>query len=161
MRKPTSNRKGYSLIELVAALVIMGFVGALAGMGLVNIVEGFDLVRRATDSTQKAQFAVARMVKEFTIAESVVYPLSQAGDITFDIRTLSGNETHRFYQQGDAIYFQNTTISAQSYTLTDKVKPGGFVVTYTPSSREISITLSLEDSPKIFSTKVFHRNKPE
>lgn len=56
---------GFTLIEMVASLAIAGILAAIAGIGLVQFTEGFALTRRGAETTQKAQLAMSRMIKEF------------------------------------------------------------------------------------------------
>ena len=157
MKKILRNSKGYSLLELIAALVLMGFLIAIAGSGLADMVAGYNIVKRASEASQKAQFAMSRMIKEFTITESVGAVAS--GDITYDILTIAGRETHRLYQQGGNLYFENITVDpGHGHVLTDDVT--NFTVTYDSGTREIGLTLSMSDSPRVFVTSVYHRNAP-
>lgn len=56
---------GFTLIEMIASLAIVGILAAIAGIGLVQFAEGYALARSGAESAQKAQLAMMRMVKEF------------------------------------------------------------------------------------------------
>lgn len=58
------NRKGFTLIEIIAVLVLMGIVFALAGGGIVAGVRGYLLARENALLTQKAQLALSRITRE-------------------------------------------------------------------------------------------------
>jgi prepilin-type N-terminal cleavage/methylation domain-containing protein len=60
-RSPT----GFTLIEMIASLSIVGILAAIAGVGLVQLTEGYLLSRSGSERAQKAQLAMMRMVKEF------------------------------------------------------------------------------------------------
>lgn len=80
--RPTDLTGGFTLIEMIASLAIVGILAAIAGMGLVQMTEGFLLSRVGAESAQKAQLAMTRMVKEFSHITDVSSGSSQS--ITFD-----------------------------------------------------------------------------
>ncbi|MEW5723494.1 MAG: type II secretion system protein [Thermodesulfobacteriota bacterium] len=75
------RRAGFTLIELIATLVLVGLLAAVAGMGLVAGVEGYILARQNTNLAQKVQVAGLRLGREFqelssissAAADSIVY----------------------------------------------------------------------------------------
>ncbi len=75
-------QRGFTLIEMIASLAIVGILAAIAGLGLVQITEGFLLSRAGAESAQKAQLAMIRMVKEFTTITDV--SSGSSNSITFD-----------------------------------------------------------------------------
>ena len=60
------NAKGFSLIEVIAVLVIMGILAVGLSVGLIKGVEQYLFANEATEISQKAQFAMARIKKELT-----------------------------------------------------------------------------------------------
>lgn len=59
------SSRGLTLIEMIASLAIVAILAAIAGVGIVQITRGFLLARDTAEVAQKAQLAMARMVKEF------------------------------------------------------------------------------------------------
>lgn len=58
------HQAGFTLLEIVMALLLMGMLTAIAGMGLVLAVENNEFSRTNVHLAQKAQLAMARMSRE-------------------------------------------------------------------------------------------------
>ena len=59
------NQKGFTIIEIIVSLVLVGVMAVTAGIGIVTFVKGqtFALVNAAL--TQKAELAISRITWEF------------------------------------------------------------------------------------------------
>jgi prepilin-type N-terminal cleavage/methylation domain-containing protein len=66
MKRKGFNKKGFTMIELITAIVIISIVSVLAGMGLVNIASGYLLAKKSTVAAQQAQIVLARLSKELS-----------------------------------------------------------------------------------------------
>jgi len=62
------NANGFSLIEVIAVLVIMGVLAVGLSMGLIQGVEQYLFASEANQLSQKSQIAMARIKKELTEA---------------------------------------------------------------------------------------------
>jgi prepilin-type N-terminal cleavage/methylation domain-containing protein len=78
----TTLKGGFTLIEMIASLAIVGILAAIAGIGLVQITEGYLLSQAGAESAQKVQLAMSRMIKEFNYITDVSGGSSHS--ITFD-----------------------------------------------------------------------------
>ena len=58
------NNAGFTLIEIIAVLVLVGILSAMAGFGLVQGVEGYLFAKNNAATTQKAQLALERISRE-------------------------------------------------------------------------------------------------
>jgi prepilin-type N-terminal cleavage/methylation domain-containing protein len=65
------DEKGFTLIEAIVSLLLIGIMAAIAGMGLVKIVEGYVFAKQNAETAQKAQIAIARIVKELGAASAI------------------------------------------------------------------------------------------
>ncbi|MBW1821185.1 MAG: prepilin-type N-terminal cleavage/methylation domain-containing protein [Deltaproteobacteria bacterium] len=53
------NETGFTLIEIVVSLVLVGMMAAIAGMGIVTGTKGYLLAKENSHMAQKAQLAMA------------------------------------------------------------------------------------------------------
>jgi len=65
------NAGGFTLIEVIAVLVIMGILAVGLSMGLIKGVEQYLFASEATQLSQKAQIAMARIKKELNDVNAV------------------------------------------------------------------------------------------
>jgi prepilin-type N-terminal cleavage/methylation domain-containing protein len=66
-----SNEKAFTLIEVIVSLVLIGILASIAGMGLIKIAEGYVFAKQNAETVQKAQIAIARIVKELGAATAI------------------------------------------------------------------------------------------
>ncbi|MCX5831478.1 MAG: type II secretion system protein [Deltaproteobacteria bacterium] len=113
MHGPMSNEKAFTLIEVIVSLVLIGIMAAIAGMGLMRIAEGYVFTKQNAEATQKAQIAMARMVKELAAADTI--SAAAANAITYTRPLATGNII--------TISPPNITLTVNnvSYPLMDKV----------------------------------------
>lgn len=129
--------KRFSLVELIATLVIVGILTAGASVAIVSLLQGFSQASDHAETAQNAQLALARMVKEFTFisdtpviaigGRSITYTSSYPG-LAPATRTISWSGT-----AGDPLLLDADTLTGgvQSLALTS------------PDSGLINISLSL------------------
>ena len=71
MQTSMLHEKGFTLIEVIVCLVLIGIMAAIAGMGLVKISEGYVFAKQNAETVQKAQVAIARIVKELGASTAI------------------------------------------------------------------------------------------
>ncbi len=64
---------GFTLIEVVVSLALLGIVGLFAGMGLVSATRAYVFARESVHLTQKAQVALGRITYELRGIREIVY----------------------------------------------------------------------------------------
>jgi len=92
-----NREQGFTLIEIIATLVIIGIIAAVAGMGFMKSVESFLFARENVETAQKAGVALNRISMELincngiTSASSGSIKYSTTLDELANPRTLSLN----------------------------------------------------------------------
>jgi prepilin-type N-terminal cleavage/methylation domain-containing protein len=158
------NQDGFTLIEIIISLVLIGIIAAFSAMGVSSIVNGFLITRANAATTQKGQLAMARLVTEFKCITSVDSAASGPTSITFTS-----------YRQGVAgvhvVSWTADTITMDGDILTDNVAgldlgyfdsySGAKQGTWASSRRMIQVTLSLKganNAVSVFTDRVIPRN---
>jgi prepilin-type N-terminal cleavage/methylation domain-containing protein len=67
--KRLSNERAFTLIEVIVSLVLAGIMAAVVGLGLVKITQGYVFAKQNSETVQKAQIAMTRIVKELGAIE--------------------------------------------------------------------------------------------
>jgi prepilin-type N-terminal cleavage/methylation domain-containing protein len=97
LQKPF-NQKGFTLLEIILAIVAMSIIAVVAGVGLVEMTKGYIFSKKNAFIAQQGQLAVARVKKELGNIKSVT-GMPTATSITF-VRS-SDLSTHTIIKPGD------------------------------------------------------------
>ncbi|MGA9109109.1 MAG: type II secretion system protein J [Smithella sp.] len=65
-----SDEKAFTLIEVIVSLVLVGIIAAVAGLGLVRVSQGYVFAKQNSETMQKIQVAMNRIVKELAAAQA-------------------------------------------------------------------------------------------
>jgi prepilin-type N-terminal cleavage/methylation domain-containing protein len=63
--------RGFTLIEMIAAIALMGTLAALTSIGIARVFEGYVSTKDNADTSLNAQIALNRLMKEFSSIEAV------------------------------------------------------------------------------------------
>jgi prepilin-type N-terminal cleavage/methylation domain-containing protein len=75
------RERGFTLIEVIVVLVMLGIMGAVLATAVVTAVEGFMFTRDSAIKSQKAQLALARIERELLDMTSIdSNPASNTGN---------------------------------------------------------------------------------
>ena len=124
MQKRKTDEKGFTLIEVIVTLVLVGITAALAGMWIVSVANGYVFAKMNASTTQKAQLAMTRLVKEFS---SINLITSSSGNQIIYTRTdsvLATTSPYTVSQTG------SNSLLLNGYILTDSVSVSGFTLRY-------------------------------
>jgi type II secretory pathway pseudopilin PulG len=113
MKIMKKSSAGFTLIEIIASLVLMSFVGIVAAMGLMQGIKAYVATRTSSETVQQAQYALNRLSLELMNMDSVT--------------TASGADTITFYS--------DKTNRPQGTVL-------GTYYTFTRSGNEIDLTVN-------------------
>jgi prepilin-type N-terminal cleavage/methylation domain-containing protein len=81
MKIMKKSSAGFTLIEVIASLVLMGIVGLVAAMGLVQGIKAYALTKTSSETVQQAEYALNRIKLEFMDMDTVT--AAGADTITF------------------------------------------------------------------------------
>jgi len=114
MIKRAKNKKsGFTLIEMVVTLILVGIIAAFAGMWIVSVTNGYIQARASAETVQKAQLALARLTKEFSAIKSVNSESTTDTQITFTRwdEEISANVTQTVALNGNLLKIGNKTLT--------------------------------------------------
>ncbi|MFC1859421.1 hypothetical protein ACFL9U_15535 [Thermodesulfobacteriota bacterium] len=163
-----NEESGFTLVEVVASLVLVGFLTVFAGIGLVTFTKGYMFAMENTHMSQKSQIAMGRMTRELI----ELLDVTDASNTYVTIDSLSGARTIGLDDQKIKIAETGIALSAGDILIDDV---GGFSLSYYSGAQswsqgmdirllsaiQVQLTLSRADSgvgSVVFSTTVHPRN---
>ena len=164
----TRNReKGFTLIEVIIVLILLGIVSAIAGMGLVVLAQGYVFANLNATVVEKGQTAITRIVKELG---DCTITAGSATSVTF--RRQSDGTSHTLSWAGTpGSPLLLTDPGNNNDVLTDNVRSfalvyydnGGSIVAATAAAQsQVQSTLQLiaaDDSIQTFTNRVYTKTQ--
>ncbi len=162
-----TQQAGFSLVEMIMVLLLLGVMGAGAGLGISTVVNVFLVSRDAAATAAKGQLALLRLSREFRVITAV----TSASATSIQFAALHGDGVTQSYtvaKSGDTIILNdgvgNDILVDQVNSLTFAYYDtyGGAAQTTWTSARKIiqaTIALNGPDSNILsFSTRITPRN---
>jgi len=162
------KEKGFSLMEIIVVMILIGIMGTMALMGIIPVVQGMVFTKANAVTTQKGQITITKLIKEFNNINGVMAGANATSVVFTSIKNGSEGERSVIYAN-NKLYFNNAG-AAQGDILTDEVNDfqlhyykvnsavdqGSWLV----STRVIEIKLVLlsNDTPVEFTARVRPRN---
>jgi prepilin-type N-terminal cleavage/methylation domain-containing protein len=88
-------QKGFTLIELVTTLILVGIIGAFAGFFLYTGIRGFLTSKFSSEAAIQAQIAIDRISAELRHAQTLINPPPTATSIEYRSLDLTPGVTRR------------------------------------------------------------------
>jgi prepilin-type N-terminal cleavage/methylation domain-containing protein len=156
--------EGFSLVELIMVIVILGILAAFVGPVLFNAVRAYQSVQMGVETHAKMRYAIERMSRELREVRR------QVTDATFlDITSMTASSMAFFKTDGTQVIINgvgnqvNLAYAALGGMLTDQV--GSFALAYlqqdaiTPATTAASISfveisMTLSEGTSLFPARV-------
>jgi prepilin-type N-terminal cleavage/methylation domain-containing protein len=163
--KAILNRKGFTLIEVIIALALVGVGTVVAGMGIVWISSGYNFTKENAATALKGQVTLTRLVKEFSAisavnaasANSITYVMYKDGATVTSTVAWAGSTGDPLLLNGDILTDDVTGFVLAYYDTYD----GASQSSWSSSRKLISVTLTLEGAENVasaFTIRVAPRN---
>lgn len=161
--KRKDGQKGFTLIEMIVVLILIGVLAAGAGLGIVTAVQSYFFAKNNADVSEKAQLAIIRLNRELLEC----YNCSPAGGAQETITLPFGytNVLGQRYIRMNNGRIQLSSDGTNYDTLIDNIS--NFSITYNEGTIDKSITIRFQTSTQPggvmipeFVTKVYPRNTP-
>jgi prepilin-type N-terminal cleavage/methylation domain-containing protein len=120
------KNNGFTLIEIIASLTIVGIIASAVGTGLVTFIDAYSIGKENSSIAQKVQIAMNHIVSELREASDIS---GSASSITYKIyfeddtdRTISLNENNSIvinHEGTDYTLLDNVNSLNISYTNSD------------------------------------------
>lgn len=151
--KQKNLQKGFTLIEMIVVLILVGILSAIAGMGIVTLMQGYLFSKDNAAVSAKANLALARINRELLECHTC----NSAITLPYSFSTALGQRSIQF-SNGE---IQLSSDGTNYDTLLDKVS--AFNMTYSNTDKSITVTINSSTKPggvtiPAFTTKVYPRN---
>jgi len=162
---PMTSKRGFTLIEVIASLLLLGILGVFFSFGLTTAMEGYVFARKNAETTQKGQVALLRLTKELSVirtvttgsATAISFTSCKAGSDVSQTVTWSGSAGDPLYLASDILVNNVNDFDLGYYPSFSGAKGAS----WTGSTKIIEITLKLTGADNVvstFTTRVLPRN---
>jgi prepilin-type N-terminal cleavage/methylation domain-containing protein len=159
------SENGFTLLEIIVSMILAGIIVVFAGMGIISVVEGLAFTKQNAETTQKAQVAVNRLVKEISVMngvttgnnKSISFTSYKLGVSVGQTISWSGTTGDPLYLDSDVLTGNVSNFELAYYNSHNESK----LSTWSASTKiiEIALTLKAADNvDSVFTARVIPRN---
>ncbi|MFC1495548.1 type II secretion system protein [Thermodesulfobacteriota bacterium] len=139
-----SKNSGFTFIEVIVSLLLLGLLSVFAGMGISMAIKGYSITRKNAEVTNKGQLATTRLIKELKHINSV--PSGTSTTLNYTSYKQDILNSHTVSWAGDVLLLDGDPLTDDVagfdigyYDTYNGIKQ----VSWSVNSRIIEITLSL------------------
>jgi prepilin-type N-terminal cleavage/methylation domain-containing protein len=160
---------GFTLIEIIVALVMVGIMSVFAGLFMTTFLDGYFMAKDNADTALKAQMALDRISMELKdispVSEDIPKPVSALTANSLITYTNSSGVNKTIKYEGSTIYLSTPAPEPVNNILIDHVQDFQLTAAYANvydivandvAFIDIGFTISGYDP---FSTRIFPRNR--
>ncbi len=156
--KKENRQKGFTLIEMIVSLVLVGILSAFAGMGIVAGVQGYLFAKETASVNEKAQLALMRINRELLEC----YNCNGTATASLVNQPFENNLGTRYIRQVGSNIVIADTWAGDGDILLDNVAAGSFTMIY-QGDKNIQISFKSSVTPSgasvpPFTSRVYPRN---
>ena len=168
MENRITQSAGFTLIELVLTLVLIGIIGTFTSLFVYSGIRGYITTRQASEGALQAQIAMDRISLELRNINSLTStPDTTAPDLSLSYKseTLSGTRELKYDSTQNAILI-SVDNGSNYYKLLDNISSCNLLLTYlnldhdTGSVNEVAhidLNFKLDGIGRAFRTRIFPR----
>lgn len=115
------NDSGFTLIEVIVSLILIGVMMAIAGMGLVIVTRGYVFSKQNTETLLKSQVALSRISKELgSISPDATGVITSATNVSMVYTNGVAGVSRTISRTGNLLQIDGATLldNVTAFTLT-------------------------------------------
>ncbi len=114
------DESGFTLIEIIVVLVLVGIVAAIAAMGFVTGIQGYLFAREMAPTSQKANLAMSRLTRELMEISTVTSTSTAPAPTSISFTNIYGSQSIAFDSVNKQITINGDVLidNVNSFTLT-------------------------------------------